>query len=100
MRYLFNIHGVSINYTYKGKGDNMKRLSKVYWQAVRRHAHGRLLVKAECRLFDLRSVVIMPVLWHKMGFRTGMMLVEWKRTRRIADWLVHRVPYNVRFDLA
>jgi hypothetical protein len=38
--------------------------------------------------------------WHKYAYRAGMWGVQFKRVRRLSDWVVHRIPYECRFYLA
>jgi hypothetical protein len=81
----------------------MNKLYKIYWSAINRIIHkGKWKLRAECRLYDLRCVVIMPMVWYRVLFRVGMMAlkVKCRWVHRRADWIVHRVPYNVRFELS
>jgi hypothetical protein len=42
--------------------------------------------------------------WHGMAYAVGFRLTQrpraWRITRKTGNWLVHKVPYNVRFSLA
>jgi hypothetical protein len=80
----------------------MGRLSKVYWMIVNRVVKkGKTACKAQCRLYDLRAVVIMPLWWYRALFWVGMALIRVKSrvVWAVANWLVHRVPLQVRYAI-
>jgi hypothetical protein len=79
----------------------MNRLKKIGLLALRPFfRHGGLHVKIEIALFDLNRVQILPCGFYRPVYRLGMGMVEVSCLKREANWLIHRIPYNVRFQLA
>ena len=66
-------------------------------QQIRYH---KLFYWAEKGLFDLRSVNAMPDGYYCFLYRVGMKLVDENKFLRMANWMIHRIPYNVRCNLA
>lgn len=60
----------------------------------------RLFYWTEKKLFELKSVNAMPDGYYCFLYRVGMRLVQEKKLLRIADWMIHRIPINVRCNLA
>ena len=54
---------------------------------------------AEKRLYHdrFKGVNVMPHCWYKLLFRACMRLNEFDRSRWIAEWTIHKIPYNERF---
>lgn len=82
----------------------MERLKKAALMSLRyiafRTDHTRLYTWAEIRLFDLRSINLMPNGFYCLLYRFCMILVEERKFLKLADWLIHRIPYNVRCTIA
>ena len=82
----------------------MRRLGKSALLCIRfiaRHIrYHKLFYWADKRLFGLRSVNAMPDGYYCFLFRVGMKLVDEKKFLRMANWMIHRIPYNVRCNLA
>ena len=82
----------------------MKRIRKAALLVVRyiavRVDRAKLYNWAETRLYPLRNVNLMPDACYCRMYRLGMTLVEEKRFLKLADWMIHRIPYNVRCELA
>ena len=82
----------------------MKRLMKAQLLAVRTVAYRwnllRLYYWAETKLYDLRSVYIIPDIVYEGIFRVSMRLVAHRHFRRVADKAIHLIPYHIRFQLA
>ena len=62
--------------------------------------HGRRYVWCETRLFDLRTVQIMPDWYYQGVYRTAYYFGVKPRTRKFGYWLIHKVPYQIRFRMA
>lgn len=82
----------------------MNRLKKVVVLLIRKIAHflnaTRLYYWAEKRAFALRAVKVMPDAFYCVLYRICMWLVKEKRFLGVADWAIHRIPYDVRCNLA
>lgn len=82
----------------------MKRLQKAILVPVRNMAFRwnrlRLYFWADEKLFDLRTVNVMPDIYYRWIYRIGMRLVESGKFRRLADRVIHTIPYRVRFEQA
>lgn len=83
--------------------DFMKRLMKAIALGVRyiasRLRYARIYYWAERRLFDLRSVRILPDRFYCLMFRVCMRWVNERRFLGFADWMIHRIPFDVRCNL-
>ena len=82
----------------------MKRLIKVVLLALRyiseRLKWTKLYYWAENRLVGFRSINPMPDSLYCYMYRMSMKLVDKKRCIKLADWMIHRIPYNMRCHLA
>ncbi|XPS87436.1 uncharacterized protein Dvar_54540 [Desulfosarcina variabilis str. Montpellier] len=83
---------------------NMKRMKKAALMSLRyiavRTDDMRLYTWAEKKLFDMRSINLMPDGYYCLLYRFCMSLVEERKFLKLADWLIHRIPYNVRCTIA
>lgn len=52
------------------------------------------------QLDDLRKVVVMPEFYYRLLFRASMRLVQVNGFARLADRVIHTIPYHVRFRVA
>jgi len=82
----------------------MKRLRKFKLMMIRaiacRGNQMRTCYWAEWQLHELLAVTILPDLYYRMLYRVSMRLVRFQRFRRLADQVIHTIPYHVRFNLA
>ena len=82
----------------------MKRLKKVMMLLLRNIAYSLNLTKiyywAELRVFELRTVRVLPDFWYCWMYRTSMELIRKNRCPKLADWMIHKIPLGVRCDLA
>lgn len=82
----------------------MKRMKKAALINVRYIAfkidNMRLYTWAEKKLYDLRDVNLMPDGCYCLLYRFCMNLVEERKCLKLANWLIHKIPYNVRCSLA
>ncbi|GAB6906452.1 hypothetical protein DESC_580018 [Desulfosarcina cetonica] len=82
----------------------MKRLLKAVLLMVRYAAYRvrylKLYYWTEKQLFGLKAINPMPDGYYCFMYRLCMRLVREKRLLKFADWLIHRIPYNVRCSLA
>ena len=82
----------------------MRRLEKSILLGIRffaRHIrYHKIFYWTEKRLFGLRTVNAMPDGYYCFLYRLGMKLVDEKKFLGVADWMIHRIPYNVRCKLA
>lgn len=81
----------------------MKRMKKAILLPIRRFAYRwkrmRLYYWADRKLFELRSVCVMPSCYYHWLYRTCLRIVEFKQFRRLADRAIHTIPYHVRIEL-
>jgi hypothetical protein len=79
----------------------MNRLKKIGLLALRPFfRHGKLHVKIEIKLFDLNRVQILPCWFYRALYWTSMNMVKISCLKKEANWLIHHIPFNVRFQLA
>ena len=82
----------------------MKRLLKATLLVMRSMAlhirYTKLYYWTEKRLFELKSINPMPDRVYCFIYRMCMTLLEEKRFIGLANWLMHRIPFNVRCHLA
>ena len=85
-------------------GNNMKRIDKAVLLLVRtiayRGHYERAYYKAQMRLYELRMVHVMPLIYYKCLYRICIRLIESNKFQRLADRAIHTIPYDVRFNLA
>ena len=82
----------------------MKRLKKAILLPVRSFAYRwnrmQLFYWAEQELFEMRNVHVMPTFYYRWLFRFSMRIVHVDRFRRLAEKIIHTIPYNIRFHVA
>jgi hypothetical protein len=82
----------------------MKRIKKAILLMVRNRAHRwkktRLFYWADERLYPLRSITVMPVLYYRWLYIAGMRLAEFSVFQRLANWTIHTIPLHIRFKVA
>jgi hypothetical protein len=82
----------------------MRRLKKAMLLPTRRLAYRWNLLPlyywAERELFELRSIDVMPEFYYRWLFRFSMRIVHIDRFQRLAEKLIHTIPYHVRFNMA
>lgn len=82
----------------------MKRMQKAILLPIRKMAFRweilRLAYWADTRLYELRSVCVMPGFYYRWLYHTSMRMVEYNNFRKIADRVIHTIPYHIRFEVA
>ena len=82
----------------------MKRLKKAILMPVRTISYRwkllRLYYWADEKLYKLNMVDVMPYSYYHWLYKLSMKLVDFNRTRRLADWAIHTIPYHIRFKVA
>ena len=82
----------------------MRRLKKAILLPVMNFAYRwnrpKLFYRVEQELFELRNVNVMPEFYYRWLFRFSMRVVHVGRFQRLADKVIHTIPYRVRFDVA
>jgi hypothetical protein len=67
---------------------------------TRRNRLMALYYWADLELLQLRMVQVMPNFYYVWLYHTCMWLAERRKFRELADVVIHRIPFHVRFDLA
>jgi hypothetical protein len=82
----------------------MRRVKKAFLlplRSVARHAnHLELYYWSELKLYELRTLGVMPRWYYRWLYNTCLWLVEFRRFRRLADRAIHTIPLNIRFEVA
>ena len=82
----------------------MKRIKKAILLPIRSLAYRsnrlRLYYWSEIRLYELRTVCVMPRWYYHWLYHTCLWLVEIRKFQRLADRVIHTIPYRVRFEMA
>lgn len=82
----------------------MNRLKKVLLLPVNRLSYRMRLIRlyywSEQRLYLLRAVYVLPIFYYRWLYQFCLSMVEMRKCRRMADRLIHTIPYHVRFELA
>lgn len=72
--------------TLRSMGYHSNRLRLYYW--------------SEIKLYELRTVYIMPRWYYRWLYHTCEWLVEFSKFRRLADRAIHTIPLHVRFEMS
>lgn len=71
---------------------------------IRKIAYRRSQLKlyywADQELYGMRNINVMPVFYYRCLFKISMRMVHIERFRRLAEKVIHTIPYHVRFNLA
>jgi hypothetical protein len=82
----------------------MKRIKKALLLPVRNMAysrkHLRLFYWADVRLYELRTVCVMPRWYYCWLYHASMNLIKTGKLMRLADRMIHTIPYQVRHEMA
>lgn len=82
----------------------MKRFQKVVLMSLRSLSYrwNRLGVYywTEARLYDLRTVTVMPAWYYRRLFRLSMWMVEFGTFRHMANRVIHTIPLHIRYTVA
>ena len=82
----------------------MKALKKAILLPLRATAYRWKLSKiyywSENELSALRGVYIMPGFYYRCLYHICLWIVSFNTCRRIADRMIHTIPYHVRFKIA
>lgn len=83
---------------------HMKRIRKALLLPVRRVASQSHWTKiyywSDLKLYELRAVCVMPRWYYRGLYQACLWLVEMRSFRQLADWTIHTIPYQVRFEMA
>lgn len=60
----------------------------------------RLYYWCDFKLYELREIYVMPRYYYHWLYHICMRLVAFKKFRRIADRVIHTIPYFIRFEEA
>jgi hypothetical protein len=84
--------------------NGMKRINKAALLMVRKVAYRGHFLRpyywADRKLFELRTVYVMPLLYYRWLYQWCMWLIASNRFQRLADRAIHTIPYHVRFKVA
>jgi hypothetical protein len=82
----------------------MNRLKKVVLLPVNRLSYRMKLIRlyywSERRLYLLRAVYVLPIFYYRWLYQFCLSMVAMRKCRRMANRLIHTIPYHVRFELA
>lgn len=82
----------------------MKRINKIILLQIRwlslHYNQLKLYYWAEQKIYELRTVFIMPELYYRYLFWLSMRLVQVNGFKLFADKMIHTIPYHVRFKMA
>ena len=82
----------------------MKRIKKAALLIVRHIAYKRNMARtyywAEAEVAELTSVLLMPRCYYRWLFNAGMRLVNVRHCHRLAERVIHSIPYHIRFEMA
>lgn len=82
----------------------MKRLMKAYLLLVRklsaRFNSMKLYYWSEQELYALRRVNIMPDFYYRNLYQASMWSLRFRNCRRAANWVIHTIPFHIRFIAA
>ena len=71
---------------------------------IRNIAYRRNLLKlyywADHKLYGMRNVNVMPIFYYRLLFKISMRMVHVQKFRRLAEKVIHTIPYHVRFNVA
>lgn len=82
----------------------MKRVRKAILLLIRSMAYHlnrlRLYYWSDFKLYELRSVCVMPRLYYRWIYNACLWLVKFRKLRKLADRTIHTIPLNIRFEVA
>ena len=82
----------------------MKRVKKAMLLPIRKIAYRRSQLKlyywADQELYGMRNINVMPIFYYRWLFKISMRIVHIERFRRLAEKVIHTIPYHVRFNVA
>lgn len=82
----------------------MKRMRKALLMVIRHAAYRWNRLKtfywAEEKLYELRSVYLVPTIFYRGLFLLCMRLTGHRQFHKLADRMIHLIPYHVRFQVA
>jgi hypothetical protein len=82
----------------------MNRLKKAALLQIRTVSYRMRLLRlyywAEKELYPLRAVNVMPRFYYRLLYRLCFWMVDFRNFRRLADLVIHTIPYHIRFDIA
>jgi hypothetical protein len=62
--------------------------------------HLHLYYWSDKKLWALRSLNVMPHWYYHGLYRTCLWLADFNQLKRIADRMIHTIPFSVRFKVA
>ena len=60
----------------------------------------RLFYWSDIRLYELRTVCVMPRCYYCWLYHASMSLINAGKVRRLANRVIHTIPYHVRYEIA
>ena len=82
----------------------MKRINKIILLQIRwlalRYNQLKLYYWADRKIFELRTVFVMPEFYYRLLFWLSMRLVQVNGFKLFADKAIHTIPYHARFKMA
>jgi hypothetical protein len=82
----------------------MKRMKKALLLPLRSMAYNwkrlRLFYWADIRLYELRTVCVMPRCYYCWLYQASMSLIKAGKLVGLANRMIHTIPYHVRHEVA
>lgn len=82
----------------------MKRMKKALLLPIRSMAYSRKYLRlfywADIRLYEMRTVCVMPRWYYCWLYNASMSLINAGRLKRLANRMIHTIPYHLRHEMA
>jgi hypothetical protein len=82
----------------------MNRLKKFALLPVNKISYRMRLIRlyywSERRLFLLRAVYVLPVCYYRWLYQLCLFMVESGKCGRMANRVIHSIPFHIRYELA
>ena len=82
----------------------MKRIKKALLLPVRSMAYSRnrlrLFYWADIRLYELRTVYVMPRWYYFWLYQVSMSFIKAGKLMQLANLMIHTIPFQVRHEMA
>ncbi len=82
----------------------MRRLKKAFLLPIRKVSYALNLLKiyywADRQLSDLWRVTVLPMVYYHGLYHMSMWLSDHGACRRLADRVIHTIPYYIRFEIS
>ena len=92
---------VSSNFTAARQRSITMKTRKL-WLILLSKWHPNCMVRsyAELDLMDMMRIYIVPCVVYRLMYMCAMGGLRYKALYKACDWLIHRIPMNVRFELS